>query len=303
MRRRQHHRGPALRQREANRVLNLSGGYFVVTHQAGKDRQAGGIGGSPCPRTLLVGQQVPDRRRRGIPAPVSVGISAVQLVEKAIAVIQHEHVAIAIARIRIALDRRASRYRHRPRIAFVSVSCKSDADRRLGSAHHRVRNSDIRTLVLSRAKIGVHADGRSDEVDDGAGIRIHGRAGNILVPKIVAAEGTKSVEAGALSGAHCAASALASRPSRTHQNLNRPNRCLQIRFPTRPAAAGACSARVQSRACCAPAAIRAGKCQCQRGRGGKQSRPGKIMPLLSQEMAGEPCDVRPCPAENRDMYS
>ncbi len=51
-----HHRGLALRQRKADRVLNLSGGYFVVTHQAGKDRQAGSIGGSPRPRTLFVGQ-------------------------------------------------------------------------------------------------------------------------------------------------------------------------------------------------------------------------------------------------------
>ena len=29
----------------------------------------------------------------------------------------------------------------------------------------------------------------------------------------------------------------------------------------------------------------------------------KFMPLLSQEIAGKPCDVRSCPAENRDMYS
>ena len=73
MRRGQHHRGPALRQGEANRVLDLSGGDFVVTHQAGKNRQARGIGGSPRPGTLLVGQQVPNRGRIRIPAPVAVG--------------------------------------------------------------------------------------------------------------------------------------------------------------------------------------------------------------------------------------
>ena len=209
MRGRQHHRGPALRQREADRVLNLSGGHFVVTHQAGKDRQAGGIGGSPRPRTLLVGfSRSQTAAEAAFQLPLPLGTGAEQFVEKAIAVIEHQHVAIAIARIRIALDRRVARYRHRPRIAFVAVSGEVDADRRLGSAHHRVRDSDIRTLVLSRSKIGMHPDGRSDEVDDGARVRIHRRAGNILVPEIVAAEGTKSVEAGALSGAHRAASAL-----------------------------------------------------------------------------------------------
>ena len=30
---------------------------------------------------------------------------------------------------------------------------------------------------------------------------------------------------------------------------------------------------------------------------------GKCMLLLSQELEVKPCDVRPCPGENRDMYS
>jgi len=37
-------------------MLDLNGGYFVIANQAGKNRQAGGIGGRPCPRTLFVSQ-------------------------------------------------------------------------------------------------------------------------------------------------------------------------------------------------------------------------------------------------------
>jgi hypothetical protein len=88
---------PGSRQREANRVRNLSGGDFVVTHQAGKNRQARGVGGSPRPGTLRVGvtQQIPDCRRIGVPCPIAVGIRAVQFVEKAVVVVEHQHVTIA----------------------------------------------------------------------------------------------------------------------------------------------------------------------------------------------------------------
>ena len=130
-----------------NRVRNLSGGYFVVTHQAGKNRQARGIGRSPRPGTLFVAQQVPNRRRIGVPGPVAVGNGGEQFVEKAVAVIEHQHVAIAATRIRTALDLSVGRKRHRPRIAFVAVGGEVDVNRRLRSAHHRVGDSDNRTLV------------------------------------------------------------------------------------------------------------------------------------------------------------
>ena len=150
----------------------------------------------------------------------------------------------------------------------------------------------------------MHSDGRSDEIDDGVRVRIHGRAGNILVPKIVAAEGTKSVEAGALSRAHCAASALGRRPSQIRRNPNRPNRCLQIRFreplpplpePLRPMFSVepvVPPPQFAQASASASAAVAASSLFQE-----------KFMPLLSQETAGKPCDVRPCPAENRDMYS
>ena len=124
-----HRRGPAVLQGNANGVLNLSRGHFVITHQAGKNRQTGGVGRSPGPRTLRVAvtQQVPNRRRGCIPAPVAVGDSAEQFVEKTIAVIEHQHMAIAIAGIGIALNRRIARYRHRPRVTFGAISGESDA--------------------------------------------------------------------------------------------------------------------------------------------------------------------------------
>src|SRR5450432_257628 len=116
---------------------------------------------------------------------------------------------IAITWIRIALDRRGAGHWHRPRVAFGTVGRECYVDRGLRSAHDRVGNPNIRTLILSRSKIGVHPDGRADETDDAIRVRIHGRAGNILVPEVVAAKGTEPVKAGALSGAHCTTSALA----------------------------------------------------------------------------------------------
>jgi hypothetical protein len=195
--------------------------------------------------------------------------------------------AIATARVGVALDRCASRYRHRPGVAFVSVSGKRDADGRLGSAHHRVRNSNIRTLVFSRAKIGMHAYGWSDEVDDRAGIRIHRRPGNILVPEIVAAEGSKSIEAGALPGAHRAAGALGrAGAGSTRTGATRTTASGAASRATRTAA-GATSSSVQSRARCASATIRAGKCQCQRGRAGQQPHRGKMHAAIVTGNAGQ----------------
>src|SRR5580692_630771 len=84
-------------QGEANGMLNLAGGYFVIANQAGKNREAGGVGGCPCPRTLLIGLKIPDGGGGGVPAAVAVRRSAVEFVEKAIALVHHQHMPIAAA--------------------------------------------------------------------------------------------------------------------------------------------------------------------------------------------------------------
>src|SRR5690348_13523277 len=112
------------------------------------------------------------------------------------------------ARIGIAFNRSVARDRHWPRIALRAIGGEIDVRQRLRSAYDNIWDTHARTLVESRAKIGVHSDGRSDEVDDGAGVGVHGGAGNVLLPKIVAGEGNEPVEAGALPRAHGSASAL-----------------------------------------------------------------------------------------------
>ncbi len=67
MRRGRHECGAARLQREAQRVVDLAGGDFVVARQAGKDRQACGVGGSPRVGALLVSRQVPDGGGCGVP--------------------------------------------------------------------------------------------------------------------------------------------------------------------------------------------------------------------------------------------
>ena len=50
------------------------------------------------------------------------------------------------------------------------------------------------------------SDGGADEIDDLAGVRINGRAGNVLVPWAVAGEGDESIKACALTDGPCAGS-------------------------------------------------------------------------------------------------
>ena len=246
---------------------------------------------------MLVTQQIPDRGRTSVPAPVAVGDGSVQLVEKAIAVVEHQHMAIAVARIRIALDLRIPRKRHRPRIAFGAVGCEGDVNRGLRSAHHRVRDPNRRTLILSRSKIGVHSDARPDEIDDGIRVRVYGRAGNILVPKVVAAKGTEPVEAGALSGAHRSAGALG-----VTARAARSGYCRQIRrcHPNYSAAAGA-TAAIDQVSWLPPPQFTHASANASAPVAASSLLQENFMPLLSQETAAKPRDVRPCPGQKRNF--
>src|SRR5713226_8257655 len=121
------HRSPTLRQGEADGMLDLTRSYFVIANQAGKNRQAGGIGGRPCPGTLLVGQQVPNRGRVGIPATVAVRNGVEEFVQEAVAAIQYQHVAITTARVGVSLNRSVARDGHRTRIAGPAARATSAA--------------------------------------------------------------------------------------------------------------------------------------------------------------------------------
>ena len=48
-------------QREAQGMLDLAAGDFVVAAKSGKDGQAGSVGGSPGVGTLFVIEKIPDR--------------------------------------------------------------------------------------------------------------------------------------------------------------------------------------------------------------------------------------------------
>ena len=87
--------GPRFREREAEGVLNAARSDFVIAHEAGKDRQASRIRRRPGVRTLLIAEQIPHRGRIGVPASVGIDGRIVELVKKAIAVVEDEHVAIA----------------------------------------------------------------------------------------------------------------------------------------------------------------------------------------------------------------
>src|SRR6185312_1623900 len=121
-------------------------------------------------------------------------------------VVEHEHVTVSVARVRVALDGRACGNGHGTGIALVGRLIEINADRSLRAVHNGVGDADGRALILPRAKVRMQADGGADEIDDLAGVRIDGCAGNVLVPRAVARERDESVEARALTGGHCAGS-------------------------------------------------------------------------------------------------
>ena len=119
------------------------------------------------------------------------------------------------SRIRIPFDRSISRHRHRSRIALCSIRGEVDVHQTLRTIHHNVWNAHVRALILTRSEIWMQTNPGSDEIDNCAGVRIHRRAGNVLVPCIVGREGNEAVQTRSHASRYDAASAiLATRTAR-----------------------------------------------------------------------------------------
>ena len=103
-------------QGEADGVIDVAGGDFVVADQASKDGQAGSVGGSPSVRALLVAEEIPDGSGACRPAVGATG-GGVQLVEETVGVIEHED--MLIAGIGLAFNGVRERDGHRAGIAFA----------------------------------------------------------------------------------------------------------------------------------------------------------------------------------------
>src|SRR5262249_45586826 len=59
--------GAGILERKTNRVIDGTGGDFVVANQSGKDGEACGVGAGPGVGALLVGEEIPDGAGIGIP--------------------------------------------------------------------------------------------------------------------------------------------------------------------------------------------------------------------------------------------
>src|ERR1043166_7823224 len=115
--------------------------------------------------------------------------------------------AVAIARMRDALDGSVWRDGHGAGIAFVAVSREMNVYKGI-AAHDHVGNSHALAVIQSGAEIRMQWNGGSDEVDDGIGVGIDGRVGDVLVPQAVSGEGNKSVEIRLAASAHLVAGSL-----------------------------------------------------------------------------------------------
>ena len=113
--------------------------------------------------------------------------------------------AITVAGIGVTFNGSGERNRHGAGVAFAAVGVVGDGDQGLRRIDDGVGNADVRAVVLAGAEVGVEANGGADVVDDGGGIGIDRRRGNIFVPEIVGGEWKEAVETGTLSDGHLTA--------------------------------------------------------------------------------------------------
>jgi hypothetical protein len=172
---------------DADRVFEVAGGDFVVADEAGEDRQAGGVGGSPAIGAEGGRVEVPGGAGVGVPVRLRLGDvgGVVELVEHAAGAVDGEHVAITVAAV-AALDGGAGGDRERPGVAFAAVGGVTDGKLSLAGADDGVGEAvgaggaEVRVQVV--AAVGV------DVGDVGGRARVAWRLGDVLVPGGLVAE-------------------------------------------------------------------------------------------------------------------
>src|ERR1019366_2267412 len=122
----------------------------------------------------------------GVPASVGIHRRVIQLIEKAVAVVEDEHVAIAGAG-GSALNRSGRGDWHGAGIALAAVGAEIHVDQRLTSIDHDVGNAVGRV----GAPVGMNVHRAHPTADDGAGIGVDGRGGEVGGSKGAAGGGDK----------------------------------------------------------------------------------------------------------------
>src|SRR5215467_9879654 len=69
-------------------MVNLPARYFIISHQARKDRQSRRIGRGPACWAEGIGPKVPDSPTACLPATVGVLLGVIELIEMAILVVR-----------------------------------------------------------------------------------------------------------------------------------------------------------------------------------------------------------------------
>jgi hypothetical protein len=138
----------AVLQSEAQCVIDLSSGNFIVTSEPGKNRKAGSVGAGPGVGPLLVRKKIPNGGGASVPGiPRDHGV--IQFVEKTIRIVENENVAVASAGVRIAFDQRSYGNRHGTGIALAAEGSKIHRHGRLLAGDDEVRNADSGAGVVN----------------------------------------------------------------------------------------------------------------------------------------------------------
>ncbi len=192
--------------RKADGVIDRPGSDFVVTHQAWKDRQSGGIGRGPSPGPRFIVAHVPDRLAVSRP-PRRISrrrIGAVDgvecFIEPAFRAIQHQHMRIVLVIVRparargwIAFNGGGNRKRRHHHIALISVGSHIDGHRGgRGRVHDHIRKAKSALGAEIGMQIQPLKPGRGG---DRRRIRIKRRRCNVSVPGVVRGERNESIEA------------------------------------------------------------------------------------------------------------
>ena len=155
-------------------MIDDPGSDLVVADEPGQDGQTRSVGAGPGIRPQVVGPQVPDRARPGMPARGRV-LRRVELVEAAAIAIDDEQVVIAAG-----LDQRMGGDRIGTGVRLAGI-VEGHANQRPAPSHHVERNPVARI----RAEVGMQPAVRADGRDHVCRVGRDGQVGNSPVPGVV----------------------------------------------------------------------------------------------------------------------
>src|SRR5581483_1462535 len=169
---------------EAQRVTNLARfKNFIIAHEAGKNRQASGVGRGPAIRPHCTRFQIKNGSALRVPTAVALRKRTEHFIQFPVVSIDDDHMTIAVS-VRAAFDWSVAWDWIRTRIAFGAVRREVDRNAWLRSRHDDIGNA-VRHTAIDGSKIRMQHRIDTDAGDQSRRVRIDRRVRDVLIPRIV----------------------------------------------------------------------------------------------------------------------